>query len=81
MQVGLFGKSDWIRFPGSGSVVELLLYKKDAFQYGFQVSEKGILRRLVVNLFPEGGVMVISWDDAGFEFLAVGEGRICHPHL
>lgn len=80
MQVGLFGKSDWIRF--SGSVVELVLFNKDAFQYGFQVPEKAILRRLVVNLFPEGGVMVIfRWYDAGFQFLAVGEGRICHPHL
>ena len=80
MQVGLFGKSDWICF--SGSVVELVLYNKYVFQYGFQVPEKGILRRLVVNLFPEGDVMVISHRyDAGFQFLAVGEGRICHPRL
>lgn len=57
MQVGLFTKSDWIRFPGSGSVVELVLYNKDAFSVWFP--EKGILRRLVVTLFPEGGVMVI----------------------
>lgn len=75
-------KSDWICFPGSGSVVELVLHNKVAFQYGFQVLEKGILTRLVVNLFPEGGVMVVSCRyDAGFQFLAVGEGRICHPHL
>lgn len=79
--MGLFGKSDLICFLGSGSVVELVLYNKDAFQHGFQVPGEDILRRLVVNLFAEGGVMVISSRcDAGFQFLAVGEGRICHPH-
>lgn len=59
-----------------------MLCNKDAFQYGFWVPEKGILRRLVVNLYPEGGIMDISRRyDAGIQFLAVGEGRICHPHL
>lgn len=60
----------------------LVLCNKDTFHYGFEVPEKGILRRLVVNLFPEGGVMVISHKyDVSFPFVAVGEGRICHPCL
>lgn len=60
--------------------MELVLYNKDAFQYGFQVPVKSILRKVVVNLFPEGGIISCRYD-AGFQFLAVGEGRICHLHL
>lgn len=71
MQVGLFGRSDWIHFPGSGCAVELVLYNKDAFQYGFQVPEKDIFRKGVVNVFPEGGIISCRYD-AGFQFLAVG---------
>lgn len=79
---GAFGKSDWICIPASGFVVELVIDNKDAFQYGFQVPKKNILRRLVVNLFPESFIMVISYRyDADFHFLDVGRGRICHSHL
>lgn len=43
VQVGLFGKSGWICFPVSGSVVESGLYNEDAFQYRLQkrVSSEG----------------------------------------
>lgn len=53
MQVGLFGKSGWICFPVSGSVMESGLYNEHA-------SKKGCLRRLVVNPFPENGIMAVS---------------------
>ena len=44
--------------------------------------KKGILRRLLVSLFPEGGMMVICHRyDAGFQFLALGKGRICHHRM
>lgn len=62
--------------------MELVIDNKDAFQYGFQVPKKSILRRLAVNLFLESCIMVISRKyDAGFHFLDVGRGRICHTHL
>lgn len=60
--------------------MELVLYNKDAFQCGSQVPEKDAFRKEVVNLFPEGGIISCRYD-AGFQFLSVGEGRICHPHL
>lgn len=35
-----------------------------------------------MNPFPENGIMAISpREDAGFQFLTVVEGRICHPYL
>lgn len=35
-----------------------------------------------MNPFPENGIMAISHrEDAGFQFLTVGVGRICHPYL
>lgn len=40
VQVGLFGRSGWIPFPGSVSVVKLGLYNKNTFQDGFQVPER-----------------------------------------
>lgn len=57
--------------------MELVLYNKGAFCYG-----KGILRRLVLNLFPEGGIMVVFLRcDAGYSGLFIGPGRICNPHI